>query len=531
METWLLLLVALLLPVVLLLARRGASEAHGRGARIPPGPMAVPVLGSLLWLRYSLADVEPLLRRLMARHGPVVSLRMGPVLSVFVADRRVAHAALVARGAALADRQDEATRGLGLLLGERARTISGAGYGPAWRLLRRNLVSETLHPSRVRLFAPARAWVRRVLADKLRREEQSSEAAAAPVMEAFRYAMFCLLVLMCFGERLDEAAVRAIGAAQRDWLLFAARKMGVFAFCPAVTKRLFRGRLEMGLALRQRQKELFMPLIDARRDRKKKQTDRGSVVPSEDTNTSTTTFEHSYVDTLLDIMLPDDEGDRALADDEMVSLCSEFLNAGTDTTSTALEWIMAELVKNPRIQEKLYNEITKTTSGAAEEVTEEELQSMPYIKAVVLEGLRKHPPGHFVLPHRASEDVEAGGYLFPKGAMVNFMVAEMGRDEREWERPMEFAPERFLPGGDGEGVDVTGSREIRMMPFGAGRRICAGLGVAMLHLEYFVANLVREFEWKEVPGDEVDFAERPEFTVVMAKPLRARLVSRIRNSS
>jgi hypothetical protein len=48
----------------------------------------------------------------------------------------------------------------------------------------------------------------------------------------------------------------------------------------------------------------------------------------------------------------------------------------------------------------------------------------------------------------------------------------------------------------------------------------------MLHLEYFVANMVREFEWHEVTGEEVDFAEKPEFTVVMKKPLRPRLVSR-----
>jgi cytochrome P450 len=73
---------------------------------------------------------------------------------------------------------------------------------------------------------------------------------------------------------------------------------------------------------------------------------------------------------------------------------------------------------------------------------------------------------------------------------------------------------------------VTGNREIKMMPFGAGRRICAALGIAMLHLEYFVANMVREFEWQEVPGNEVDFTEKPEFTVVMEKPLRPRLVTR-----
>jgi cytochrome P450 family 89 subfamily A len=109
---------------------------------------------------------------------------------------------------------------------------------------------------------------------------------------------------------------------------------------------------------------------------------------------------------------------------------------------------------------------------------------------------------------------------------VHFAVAEMGWDAREWVDPMRFSPERFLPGGGGEGVDVTGIKAIRMMPFGAGRRTCAGLGAAVLHQEYFVANLVREFEWHEVPGDEVDLAERHGTTTVMKKPLRARLVPR-----
>ena len=109
---------------------------------------------------------------------------------------------------------------------------------------------------------------------------------------------------------------------------------------------------------------------------------------------------------------------------------------------------------------------------------------------------------------------------------MNFMVAEMGRDEQEWERPMEFVPERFLEGGDGVGVDMTGTKGIRMMPFGVGRRICAGLSIAMLHLEFFVANMVREFEWREAPGHEVEFGEKSEFTTVMKKPLRPRLVPR-----
>uniref|UniRef100_A0A0E0M9P5 Cytochrome P450 n=1 Tax=Oryza punctata TaxID=4537 RepID=A0A0E0M9P5_ORYPU len=490
---WLLLLVAFLVSLFILLSLRG-------GGRVPPGPLAVPVLGNLLWLWHSAADLEPLLRRLIARHGPVVSLRVGSRLSIFVADRRVAHAVLVERGAALADRP-EVTRAL---LGENGNTITRANYGPTWRLLRRGLVSETLHPSRARVFAPARSWVRRVLVGKL------GESGKAPhsVMDTLQYAMFCLLVVMCFGERLDEADVRAIATAQHDWIVHFATKMRVFAFCSTLTKHLFRGRIKMALALRRRQKELFMPLINARRERKRRTQ---PTVP----DNNDTTFEHSYVDTLLDLRLSEDEN-RALTDKEMVSLCSEFLDAGTDTTSTALQWIMAELVKNPSVQAKLYDEIKATISDDHREISEEDSQKMPYLKAVILEGLRKHPPGHFVLEHKAAEDIEVGSYLIPKG------VAEMGRDEKEWEKPMEFMPERFLAGGDGEGVDVTGSKRIRMMQFGVGRRMCAGLNTAMLHLEYFVANMVLEFEWKEVAGDEVDLAEKAELTTAMAKPLRVQ---------
>jgi len=320
---------------------------------------------------------------------------------------------------------------------------------------------------------------------------------------------------MCFGERLDEATVRAIAVAQRELLIYRSRKMAIFSFLPSVTKHLYRDRLQTVHAMQRRKKDLFVPLINARREYRK----RGGEPKKE------STFEHSYVDALLDIKLPE-EGNRPLTDNEMINLCSEFLDAGTDTTSTGLQWIMAELVKNPAIQEKLYKEISATKGDDQDEVSEEDVHKMPYLEAVVLEGLRKHPPAHFVLPHKAAEDMEVGGYLIPKGATVNFMVAEMSRDEREWEKPTEFVPERFLPGGAGEAVDVTGNREIKMMPFGVGRRICAGLGIAMLHLEYFVANMVREFEWQEVPGEEVDFAEKNEFTVVMKKPLRPRLVPR-----
>ncbi|XP_073367541.1 cytochrome P450 89A9-like [Aegilops tauschii subsp. strangulata] len=103
----------------------------------------------------------------------------------------------------------------------------------------------------------------------------------------------------------------------------------------------------------------------------------------------------------------------------------------------------------------------------------------------------------------------------------------MAMDEKTWGRPREFLRERFLTGGDGMGVDITGTKEIKMMPFGAGQRICAGLGIATIHLENLVASLVCVFDWQAAEGEDVDVvSEEAQFTVVMKKPLCVRLLQR-----
>lgn len=346
----------------------------------------------------------------------------------------------------------------------------------------------------------------------------------------FQYAMFCLLVLMCFGDKLDEEQIKQIEESQRRGLL-SFGKFNYLNFWPRVTRILFRKKWAEFLDIRKGQEQVLVPLIRARKQIKQ---EKGNKKEDDDE------FVLAYVDTLLDMQLPEEEEKRKLEEGEIVSLCSEFLNAGTDTTSTALQWIMANLVKYPHVQEKLFQEIQGVVVGIGagggevmqEEVKEEDLQKMPYLKAVVLEGLRRHPPGHFVLPHSATEDIVVGGYLVPKGSNVNFMVAEMGWDPKVWEDPMEFKPERFLMmSSEKEEFDITGSREIKMMPFGAGRRICPGIGLAMLHLEYFVANLVWKFQWKAVEGDEVSLEEKQEFTIVMKHPLQAHLSPRNKTSN
>jgi len=320
---------------------------------------------------------------------------------------------------------------------------------------------------------------------------------------------------MCFGDKLEESKIREIEAVQRN-LLLSFRRFQMLNFWPSLTRILLRKRWHELLSLRKKQEEVLIPLIRMRKD-----------VADVGLNKSVT----CYVDTLLNLEIQDDDSEskRKLTEEELVSDCSEFLNAGTDTTSTSLQWIMANLVKYPNIQVKLFQEIKEVIGEESDEVGEEDLSKMPYLKAIILEGLRRHPPAHFVLPHSVTQEVELAGYVVPQNAVVNFAVAEIGRDPKVWEDPMEFKPERFLP-AKGTDVptefDITGSREIKMMPFGAGRRICPAFGLAILHLEYFVANLVWKFEWAAADGLEVDLSEKQEFTVVMKHPLNANISPR-----
>ncbi|CAL0328077.1 unnamed protein product [Lupinus luteus] len=487
---------------------------------IPPGPAHIPIITPIKWLIKSFSEIEPILRTLHAKYGPMVTLRIGSRPTIFIADRSLAHQALIQNGSLFAYRPGSLP--LNKILSSNQHNISSASYGPTWRALRRNLAVEMLHPSRVKSFTQTRNWVLQLLLNRLHFESKSNDSIK--VKDHVQFAMFSLLVFMCFGERVDDEKLSDIERVQCD-LIIRMNRFNVLNFWTKITKFLFRKRWQEFLKLRRDQEEVLFPLIKERK--KAKET---GLLNHNNNNTP------AYVDTLLDLKLPE-EGQRNLDEGEIMTLCSEFLTAGTDTTSTALQWIMANLVKYQHVQQRLLEEIGKVVAlkgidkKEKEVINEQDLEKLPYLKAVILEALRRHPPGHFVLPHAVNEDVVFNGYLVPKQGTINFMVAEIGWDPQVWEDPMAFKPERFLNEDCSkvEAFDITGTKEIKMMPFGAGRRICPGYNLALLHLEYFVANLVWNFDWKVAKGGDVDLSEKQEFTIVMKNPLRAHISPRIHN--
>lgn len=489
--------------------------------QLPPGPPKIPFIGNLLWLHKSFPQMKAIIPTLRAKYGPIFTLHVGSKPFIFIASNSMAHQALIIKGATFADRPPAIPTDKFLTSDQ--HNINWAFYGPTWLLLRRNLTSNILQPAKIRSFACARKWVMDILINRLRSHNNTfyncqispkslTTHVHIEVTEHIQHALFCLLAFMCFGDKFTERQIQDIKDVQRR-LQLSLDNFKILNLFPSLGKVLFRKRWEKLRQLRKDQENVMVPFIRVRKAiKEEKQNYNEPFVP--------------YVDTLFDLQLPEEK--RKLEETEIVTLCSEFFTAGTDTTSTALQWILGCLVKYPQIQEKLFMEIKEVIIGdhrEVEEVKEDDLPKMPYVKAVVLEGLRRHPPSHFLVPHAVTENVEVDGFSVPKNSIVSFMVAEIGRDPNTWENPMEFKPERFL-NGEANNFDITGSREIKMIPFGVGRRMCPGYGLALLHLEYLLANMIWNFKFDGLKGNEVDLTEKHEFTTVMKNSLKVRITPR-----
>ncbi|KAF7844737.1 geraniol 8-hydroxylase-like [Senna tora] len=200
-----------------------------------------------------------------------------------------------------------------------------------------------------------------------------------------------------------------------------------------------------------------------------------------------------------------------------------FLNlfiAGTDTSSSTLEWAMAELMHNPEKMAKARAELEQVL-GKNAKIEEHQVSNFPYLQAVFKETLRLHPPAPFLLPHKANEDVEICGFLVPQDSQILVNVWAMGRDPAIWDNPNVFTPERFLHNE----IDYRGAgRDFRFIPFGAGRRTCPGLPLASRALTFILASLLYHFDWKLPNGlhpKDMDMSQNYGITLHKIQPLRA----------
>lgn len=114
---------------------------------------------------------------------------------------------------------------------------------------------------------------------------------------------------------------------------------------------------------------------------------------------------------------------------------------------------------------------------------------MHYLKAVIKESLRLHPPAPILLPRMSSQDVKINGYDIKANTQVLVNAWQIGRDRKSYDQPEEYRPERFLDGA----IDYKGN-DFQFIPFGAGRRGCPGIQFVIAINEIALANLVHKFD-------------------------------------
>ncbi|KAG0495957.1 hypothetical protein HPP92_000648 [Vanilla planifolia] len=224
----------------------------------------------------------------------------------------------------------------------------------------------------------------------------------------------------------------------------------------------------------------------------------------------------------LDLLMANRHGDdgESLSDVNIKGLIFDLFTAGTDTSSIIIEWAMAEMLRNPGILRRAQEEVDREV-GRERRLVESDIRRLPYLRAVCKEAMRLHPSTPLSLPHFSFEACEVEGYRIPGNTRLLVNIYAIGRDPDVWADPLRFEPERFLPGGRGEGVEPMGS-DFELIPFGAGRRICAGKQAGMLMVQYVLGSLIHSFDWRLPDGVlEIDMTEKPGLALPMAVPLSA----------
>ncbi|XP_074585176.1 flavonoid 3',5'-hydroxylase 1-like [Curcuma longa] len=464
---------------------------------LPPGPRGVPVLGALPLVG---ASAHSNFARLAARYGPIMSLRLGSHLCVVASDASSARAFLKTADEQFAHRPDPISA---QDVSYQRQNLVMSDATPTWKHMRKLCSLHLLGGKALADWAPTRRAEFRRLVDAVRRLHDAGEPV--PLFDLLICTLANVVGTISVGSRVfddhgDES--NKFKDVLSDMLTGGAQ-FNVGDFFPSIAWMDLQGIQAKMLSVHKRFDALVKRLFDEHQRRRESR--RGSP---------------DFIDKVM--ANKESEDGTTISDVNVRALIFDLFTAGTDTSSVVVEWTLAEMLRNPAILRRLQAE-TEAVVGRDRLLEESDIPKLPYLQAVCKEALRLHPSTPLMLPHFSHEDCEVGGFFIPKHTRLLVNVWAIGRDPAVWENPLAFDPDRFLPGGKGARYDPLGSDgSFAFIPFGAGRRSCAGKLVGMLFVQYLVGTLAHAFDWEMPEGEEeIDMEAKPGLALPKAVPLKA----------
>ncbi|KAK3145111.1 hypothetical protein QOZ80_4AG0323310 [Eleusine coracana subsp. coracana] len=457
------LLPVLLLSFIVLLTR---SRGSSKGMRLPPGPAQLPILGNL-------HQLGPLPHRslgeLARQHGPVMLLRLGMARTVVVSSAEAARELMKERDEDCCNRPGPPGP---KRLSYGFKNVAFAPYGEYWREMRKLFIVELLSMRRVKA-----AWyAREQQVDRLLGNLRSNGPKPVTLNELVFGVADGIIGTVAFGniygtERFSYKHFQHVFDEAMDMLAsFSAED-----FYPNAAGR-FIDRLTGLLGRRERLfKELdafFETVIDQHMDPKRPVPENGG----------------DLVDVLINLWKKH-KGTFRFTRDHVKAIIMDTFVGGIDTTSVTILWAMSELIRKPRVLKKAQEEI-RSVVGNKGRVQPDAMPKLTYLKNVVKETMRLHPPLTLLLPRQTMRDTTIGGYDVPARTRVFVNAWAIGRDPATWTDAEEFDPDRF----EARDVDFNGAH-YELIPFGGGRRICPGLAMGAANVEFPLANLLCCFDW------------------------------------
>ncbi|XP_047326161.1 cytochrome P450 71A1-like [Impatiens glandulifera] len=464
---------------------------------LPPGPPRFPIIGNLHQLNF--ANLHGHLYQLSHKYGPLMSLRLGSLTAIVVSSAEIAKEALSTHDRELAGRPTFYGQ---MKISCNGLDVTFAQYGEYWREIRKINVLHLLSLKRVLSFRPIRYnEVSRTINII---SQLTSQSKPINLSEITIYLVNSIICRIAFGKRYDDDYRGDKTKSKFQDLLHELQAVAgsfymvdYFPYMGWVDKLV--GRLKWVDKVCKDLDFFLQEIIDDHLVLRK-------------------SYEHQedIIDVLLQLQ-KDHSLQVHLTMDHIKCQLMDIFTAGTDTSSATLVWAMSELIKNPKSMNKVQQEVRSIKhenifdnhSQECCHILEDDLDKLIYLKAVVKETLRLHPPAPLAVPHLATQTCKIKGYEIPKGAIVYVNLWAIGRDPEYWENPEEFCPERFLESA--KNIDFRG-QDFGFIPFGTGRRGCPGLNLGVIIIELALANLLYEFKWELPHGmkkEDIDSEVRP----------------------